>query len=128
MAIRTSGSRGTTVLGSLLTSELVGQEARRKAEEHTKRRAEESTSESGSSSEEEEDEYSITLSSDDEVYMGLETPSQSDPVDELEILPFKINRPTTRSTPKRSTARSKQKATRNKPKGPSSNTRKKLRG
>ena len=72
---------------------------------------EESVSESGSSKEEEEDEP-ISLDSDKEEYQGSETPSQSDPVDELETPLFEINRPTTRSTPKEPAARPKRKAAR----------------
>ena len=83
----------------------------RRKEERTKRKAEESISESGSL-EEEEEEDPISLDSDDEEYQGSETPSQSDPIDEPETPPFKINRPTTRSTPKKPTARPKRKAAR----------------
>ena len=126
-ATPTSGSRGTTIPGSHSTPGSVGQEARRKAKERTKRRAEESVSKSGSSLEEEEDEDLVTLSSDEEEYVGSETPFQSDPVDDPEPPPFKINRPTTRSTPGKPTTRPKRKATRKKPDGPSSNTRKKYR-
>ena len=95
MATPTFGSRGTTIPGSLSMPGSVGQEAQRKAEERTKRRAKESVSKSGSSSEEDED--PVTLSSDKEEYEGLETPSQSDPVEDSEPPPIKINRPVIRS-------------------------------
>ena len=75
-----------------------------------KRKAEESVSKSGSSEEEEED-YLISLSSNDEEYQESATPSQSDPVDEPETPPFKMNPSTTRSKPEISTACSKRKAT-----------------
>ena len=97
-------------------------------EERTKRRAEETTSKSGSSLKEEEDEDSVTLSSNEEEYEGTETPSQSDPVDKPELLPFEIHWPTIHSMPGRPTARPKRKATRKKPEGPSSGARKKRRG
>ena len=128
MATPTSRSRGTTIPGSHSTLRSVEQEAQRKVEERTKRRVEESEKESGSSPEDEEEEDPITLSSDEEEYVGSETPSQSDPVYDPEPPPCKINRPATRSTPGKPTTQSKRKATRNKPKGPSSNTRKKRRG
>ena len=108
---------------------LASQEARRKTEEQTKRRVEESVSGSGSSAEEEEEEEDlISLSSDEEEYQGSETPSQSDPIDEPETLPFKINRPTTRSTPGRPTTRPKRKATRKQSIGTRSHTKKRRRG
>ena len=113
MATSTIGSQGTTLLGSLSTPGSVSQEARRKVEERTKRRAEESASKIGSSSEEEEEEDLVTLSSDDKEYVRSETPSQHDPVDELETVPFKMNRPATRSTSGKPIARPKHKATQN---------------
>ena len=128
MATPTIGSRGTTLPGNLSTSKSVSHEARRKAEERTKRRAEESVSKPESSAEEEEEEDPVTLSSDDEEYRGSEAPSQSDPVDEPETPPFKMNWPATCSTPRKPTARPKCKATRNQLADPSSKTRKKRRG
>ena len=74
-----------------------------------KRRAEDLVSESSSSKEEEDDEP-ISLDFDEEEYQGSETPSQSNPNDELETPPFKINQPTTRSMPKKPAARPKRKA------------------
>ena len=112
MATPTIGSRGTNLPGNKSTPGLVSQEARRKTKERTKRRAEESVSESRSSTEEEEEEKDpISLSSDDKEYQGSETPFQSDPVDEPKTPPFKINRPTIRSTPRKSIAPLKRKAT-----------------
>ena len=78
----------------------VSQERQRRQEERTKRRADDSVSESSSLEEEEEDEP-ISLDSNEEEYQGFDTPLQSDPVDEPETPPFQINRPTTRSTPKK---------------------------
>ena len=95
MATPTSESRGTTIPGSHSTSGSVRQEARRRAEERTKRRVEETISESGSLSKDEEEEDPVTLSSDKEEYVGSDTPSQLDPVDNPEWPPFKINRPAT---------------------------------
>ena len=81
---------GTNIPGSMSTLGTVGQEAQRQTEQRTKRKANESISESGSS-EEEEEKDPISLSSDDEEYQGLETPSQSDrfdkPVSGRESLP-----------------------------------------
>ena len=127
MATPTTESRSTTLPRSLSTPGSVSQEARRKAEERTKRRAEELASKFGSSAEEEEEDL-VTLNSNDKEYRGSETPSQSNLVDELETPPFKMNRPATRSTPKKPTARPKHKATQNQSTGPSSKTRKKRRG
>ena len=70
-------SRGTNIPGNLLPPGSVSQEALRRAEEQTKRRAEESVSESESSEEEEEEKDPISLSSDEEEYQGLNTPSNS---------------------------------------------------
>ena len=100
---------GTNIPGNLSTPGTVSQELQRRKEERTKKKAEESIIESGSSEEEEKDEP-IFLDSDDEEYRGSETPSQSDPVDKPETLPFKINRPTTQSTPKKTLAHPKRKA------------------
>ena len=111
MTTPTTGSRGTNLPGNLSTSGSASQEAQRRTEERTKRRAEESVNESGSS-EKEEEEDPISLSFDEEEYQGLETPSQSDPVDKLETPPFQINRPTTCSTPGGPTACPKCKAIR----------------
>ena len=93
MATLTSGSWGTTTPGTQSTPGSVGQEAQRRAKERTKRRAEEIVSESRSTSEDEEDKDPVTLSSDEEEYVGSETPSQSNPVDDSELPPFKIHRP-----------------------------------
>ena len=128
MATPTFGSQGTNVLSSHSTLGSVGHEAQRKTEKRTKRRTEESVSKSRSSSEEEEDKDPITLSSNEKEYMGSETPSQSNSVDDPEPPPFKINRLATRSTLGRPTFRPKRKVTRSKLEGPSSNIRKKHRG
>ena len=56
---------------------------------------------------------------------GIEMPSQSDPVDKSESPPaFEINRPTTRSIPRRPTARPKCQASKKKTTRPSSSARK----
>ena len=117
---------GTNFLGNLSTPRMVNEEVQRRKEERMKRKAEESISESGSSEEEEEEEP-ISLDSDDEEYQGSETPSQSDPVDEPEMPPFKINHPTTRSIPKKPTTRPKHKAARKHETGSGSKTRKRRR-
>ena len=100
---------GTNIPGSLSTPGIVNQELQRRREERTKKKAEESISAFRSSEEDKEDEP-ISLDSDDEEYQGSEIPSQSDPVDKSETPPFKINQPTTRSTPKKPSARPKRKA------------------
>ena len=117
---------GTNILGNLSTPGTISQELQKRQEEQTKRKAEESISESGSS-EEEEEEKPISLDSDDEEYQGSKTPSQSDLVDKPKTPPFKINRPTTRSTPKKPSARLKRKVARKHEIGSGSKTRKKQR-
>ena len=116
-------SWGMNLSGNLSTPRSVSQEVLRRTEERTKRRAEESISKFGSSEEEEEENDPISLSSNEEEYQGSDTPS--DPVDEPETPPFHINRPTTRSTPGRPTARPKRKAVYKKSTG---DTRKRRRG
>ena len=113
----------TNIPGNLSTPGTVSQEVQRRKEKRTKRKAEESISEPGSE-EEEEEEDPISFDSNDKEYQGSETPSQSDPVDEPETPPFKINRPTTRSTPKKPTARPKRKAARKQETCSGSKTRK----
>ena len=117
---------GTIIPGNLSTPGTVSQEQQCRQEERTKRGAEESVSKSGSSEEEEEEEL-ISLDSDKEEYHGSETPSQSDPVDEPETPPFKINRPTTRSKPKKPAARPKCKVAWKQETGSGSRTRKRRR-
>ena len=117
---------GTNIPSNLSTSRTVNQEVQRRKEERTKRKAEESINESGSS-EEEEEEDPISLDSDNEEYLGSKTPSQSDLVDESETPPFKINRPTTRSTPRKPSACPKRKAARKQAIGSGSKTRKRRR-
>ena len=114
---------GTNIPGNLSMSGTVSQELQRRREERTKRKAKESSSESGSSEEEVEDEL-ISLDFDDEEYQGSDTPSQSDPVDEPKMPPFKIHHPITRSTPKKTSARPKRKAARKQETGSGSRTRK----
>ena len=101
---------GTIISGSLSIPSPVSQEVQRRKEERTKRKAEESINESGSEEGEEED--PISLDSDNEEYQGSKTPSQSDPVDKPKTPPFKINRPTTQSTPEEAQACPKRKAAR----------------
>ena len=117
---------GTNIPSTQSTPGTVSQEQQRRREERTKRKAEESSNESGSSEEEEEDEP-IFLDSDEEEYHGSETPSQSDPIDEPKTPPFKINRPTTRSMPKKPAACPKRKAARKQEMGSGSRTKKRRR-
>ena len=117
---------GTNIPGNLSTPGTISQKQQQRQEERTKRRAEDSVSKSGSSEEEEEDEP-ISLDSDEEEYQGSETPSQSNPGDESEMPPFKINRPTTRSTPKKPATRPKCKAARKQETGSRSKTKKRRR-
>ena len=91
------------------------QEHQHREEERTKRRADEEESESSSS--EEEGESPISLSSDEEEYEGSKTPS--DP-GKPETPPYQVNRPVTRSTPRKKSSRSKRKAAQQKEQGGSS--------
>ena len=100
------------------------QEHHRSQEERTKRKADEAENES-SSSEEEEEESPIFLDSDEEEYQGSETPS--DP-GKPEMPPYQVNRPTTRSTPRKKSSCSKRKAAQKKEQGSSSRTYKRWRG
>ena len=109
---------------TLSTPGSVSQEQQRREEERMKRRADEEESESSSS--EEEGELPITLSSDEEEYEGFDTPSDSG---KLETPPYQVNRPVTRSTPKKRSSRSKRKAAQQKGQGGSSSkTYKRRRG
>ena len=90
---------------TLSTLGSVSQEQQRKEEEWTKRRADEEESESSSS--EEEGESPITLSSEEEEYEGSDTPSD---LGKPKTPPYQVNRPVTRSTPKKRSSRSKRKA------------------
>ena len=99
---------GTNNPVDLSTPRTVSQEHQRRQEESTKRKAEDSVTESGSS-EEEEEEFPASVDSDDEEYQDSHTPS--DP-GEPKTPPFQINRPTTRSTPKKKSSRPKRKAVR----------------
>ena len=99
---------GTNNPVNLSTPRTVSQEDQRRQEERTKRKADKSDSEP-ESSEEEEEESPVSLDSDDKEYQGFDTPS--DP-GQPEKPPFQINRPTTRSTPKKKSSHSKCKATR----------------
>ena len=89
-----------------------------------KRKADELVSESDSF-EEEEEESPVSLDSDNKEYQGSDTPS--DP-GKPETPPFLINRPTTRSTPKKKSSRSKRKAVRKQDQGSGSRTQKRRRG
>ena len=95
----------------------------RKQEERTKRKADEAESES-SSSEEEEEESPISLDSDEEEYQGSKTPSD---LGKPETPPYQVNRPTTRSTPRKKSSRSKCKVAKKKEQGSSSRTYKRRR-
>ena len=92
--------------------------------ERTKTRVEELARESGSSLEKEEYEDLTSTRSSSEEEEGTKTPPRPDPVEEPELPPFEIHKPTTSSTPGRPTARPKRKASRKKLEGPSSSTRK----
>ena len=128
MAVPTTRSQHTIVPDSQSMPGLIRQEAHRRAEERSKKRAEELASEFESSLEEKEYEDLVSISSSSEEGEGTETTSQLDPIDEPELLPFEIQRPTTCSMLGRPTARPKCKATMKKLEGPSSSTRKKHRG
>ena len=81
---------------TLSTPRSASQEHQHREEERTKRRADKEESESSSS--EEEGESPISLSSDEEEYEGSKTPS--DP-SRSETPPYQVNRPVTRSTPRK---------------------------
>ena len=81
-------------------------------------------SESGSSKEEEE-ESPVSLDSDDKEYQGSNTPSDSG---KSETPLYQVNRPITRSTPKKKSSRSKRKAVQKQEQGSSSRTYKRRRG
>ena len=108
LGVLTTPTTGTGTNNSvdLSTPGTTSQEHQRMQEECTKRKADESDSESGSS-EEEEEESPVSLDSDDEEYQGSDTPSNPG---QSETPPFQINRPITRSTPKKKSSRSKRKA------------------
>ena len=90
---------------NLSTPRLASQEHQRREEERTKRRADKEESDS-SSSEEEEEESPISLDSDEEEYGDSDTPS--DP-GRPETPPYQVNRPVTRSTPRKNSSWSKHK-------------------
>ena len=113
LATPTTGTGANPVTFS--TPGLASQEQQRRTEERTKRRADEEESESSNS--EEEGESPISLSSDEEEYNGSETPS--DP-GKPETPPYQVNRPVTRSTPRKKSSRSKRKAAQQKEQGGSS--------
>ena len=115
---------GTNNLVELSTLGSTSQEHQRRQEERTKRKADESVSKSGSS-EEEEEESPVSLDFDDNEYQGSDTPSIPG---KPETPPFQIDRPTTRSTPKKKSSRPKRKAVRNQDQGSGSRTYKRQRG
>ena len=122
LATPTTGTGVNPVTLSTLGS--ASQEHQRREEERTKRRADEEESESNSS--EEEGESPISLSSDEEEYEGSETPS--DP-GRPETPPYQVNRPVTRSMPRKKSSQSKRKAAQQKEQGSSSSkTYKRRRG
>ena len=110
--------------GDLSTPGSASQEHQCIQEERTKRKADESVSESGSS-EEEKEESPISLDSDKEEYQGSDTPY--DP-GKPETPPYQVNRPITRSTPRKKSFRSKRKAVQKQEQGSSSRTYKRRRG
>ena len=112
-------------LVNLSTPGSASQEHQRREEERTKRKADDEESKS-SSSKEEEDETPISLDLDEEEYGGSDTPS--DP-GRQETPPYQVNRPVTRSTPRKKPSRSKRKAAQQKEQGGgSSRTYKRRRG
>ena len=115
---------GTNNPVDLSTPRTASQEHQRKQEERTKRKADKLVSKSRSS-EEEEEESPVSLDSDDEEYQGSDTPS--DP-GKSETPPFQINRPTTRSTPKKKSSRPKRKAVQKQEHGSGSRTHTRRRG
>ena len=102
----------------LSTPGSASQEHQCRQEERTKRKADESDSES-ESSEEEEEESLVSLDSDDKEYQDSDTPSN---LGQPEMPPYQINRPTTRSTPKKKSFHSKRKAVRKQEQGSGSRT------
>ena len=114
----------TNNLVNLSTLGTVSQEDQRRKEERTKRKANESKSES-ESSEEEEEEPPISLDSNDKEYQGSKIPSN---LGQPETPPYQVNRPTTRSTPKKKPSRSKRKATLKPEQGSGNKTYKRRRG
>ena len=115
---------GTNNPVDLSTSGSASQEHQHRQEERTKRKADKSDSKSESFVEEEE-ESPASLDSDDEEYQGSNTPS--DP-GQPETPPFQINRPITRSTPKKKSSCSKRKAIRKQEQDSGSRTYKRRRG
>ena len=113
LATPTTGTCANPVTFS--TPGSASQEHQRGEEERTKRRADEEESES--SSLEEGGESPISLNLDEEEYEGSETPS--DP-GRPETPPYQVNRPVTRSTPRKKSSRSKRKAAQQKEQGGSS--------
>ena len=103
LATPTTGTGANPVTFS--TPGSASQEHQRRTEERTKRRADEE--ESKSNSLEEEGESPISLSSDKEKYDGSETPSDQG---KLETPPYQVNRPVTRSMPRKKSSHSKRKA------------------
>ena len=91
-------------LVNLSTLGLASQEHQRREEARTKQRADEE--ESNSSSSEDEEELPISLDSDEEECGDSDTPS--DP-GKPETPPYRVNRPVTRSTPKKKSTWSKRK-------------------
>ena len=126
LGVLTTPTTGTSTNNpvDLSTPGTASQEHQCRQEERTKRKADESISESGSS-EEEEEESPVSLDSDDEEYQGSDTPSNPS---KPETPTFQINRPTTRSTPKKKSSRSKRKAVRKQEQGSGSRTHKRQRG
>ena len=108
----------------LSTPGTASQEHQRKEEEHTKRKADESESESGSP-EDEKEESLVSLDSDDEEYQGFDTPFD---LGRSKTPPYQVNRPTTRSTPKKRSSHPKRKAVRKQEQGSGSKTYKRRRG
>ena len=114
LATPTTGTGLNPVNLSTLGS--ASQEHHRREEAWTKRRADEE--ESSSSSSEDEEKSPISLDSDEEECGDSDTPS--DP-GRPETPPYRVNRPVTRSTPKKKSTRSKRKKDQQKEQGGSSN-------
>ena len=101
---------------NLSTPRSASQEHQRREEARTKRRADEELSSSSSSEEEEESPISLDL--EEEECRDSDTPSNPG---RPETPPYQVNRPVTRSTPKKKSTRSKRKKDQQKKQGDSSN-------
>ena len=100
---------------NLSTPGSASQEQQRREEARTKRRTDKEESSSSSS---EDEESPISLDSNEEECGDSDTPSD---LGRPETPPYRVNRPVTRSTPKKKSTRSKRKKDQQKEQGGSSN-------